>query len=58
MTLIDSRHLRWDCDAVVWSEGGASLRLVSFISHVSDVYVSRVKDGCHARREDIELSCV
>ena len=58
MTLIDSRHLRWDCDAVVWSEGGASLRLVSFISHVSDVYVSRVKDGCHVRHIKVGLSCV
>ena len=58
MILIDSRRLRWDSVSPLWSEAGASLRLVSFISHVSDVHVSRVKGGCHARREDIELSCV
>ena len=58
MTLIGSRRLRWDSVPMPWFEGGASLRLVSFISHVSDVYVCRVKNGCHARREDVELSCV
>ena len=58
MILIDSRRLQWDCVPMLTDDVGASLRSMSFISHVSDVFASRVKDGCHARREDVELSCV